>query len=343
MEWLDAMRGCTMLLVVAYHVATMGMGIVEKTSSSLSLLALFRMPLFFFVSGFLAYKADMAWTTGRLGMAMWKKVKIQMIPTAVFFCAFIVIRKPHFWPALMGALQSPTKGGYWFTWALLVMFIAYYLFAFLEQKLRWGGRAVFVLWGAALCLYEWAYLPKLFTFPHEGFMKASSLLEVCYFAHWFFFGNIVRRHWERAERLFDSRWLFPLLVGVAFVGCADYFRWHTLRMGWANLPRTLAMYSLVLVVVMTFRHYRDFFSQRTRVGRGLQYVGVRTLDIYLIHYIVLPKMGGVGALFNENRPNVVLETALSVAVGLLVVAFCCGVSHVLRVSPFLKKHLFGRR
>ena len=58
LEWLDAMRGFTMILVVAYHVAQFGFDQTVKHSSSLSFLMLFRMPLFFFVSGFLAYKAS---------------------------------------------------------------------------------------------------------------------------------------------------------------------------------------------------------------------------------------------------------------------------------------------
>ena len=39
MHWLDAMRGLTMLLVVAYHVAVFAFGQNEKTSSSLPFLA----------------------------------------------------------------------------------------------------------------------------------------------------------------------------------------------------------------------------------------------------------------------------------------------------------------
>ena len=34
MEWLDAMRGLTMILVVAYHVAQISFGVSERTSSS---------------------------------------------------------------------------------------------------------------------------------------------------------------------------------------------------------------------------------------------------------------------------------------------------------------------
>ena len=55
LEWLDALRGFTMILVVAYHTVE-GFGLEVKASSSMRFLILFRMPLFFFVSGFLAYK-----------------------------------------------------------------------------------------------------------------------------------------------------------------------------------------------------------------------------------------------------------------------------------------------
>ena len=57
LEWLDAMRGFTMILVVAYHVSTDGFAQNIKHSSALSFFVLFRMPLFFFVSGFLAYSS----------------------------------------------------------------------------------------------------------------------------------------------------------------------------------------------------------------------------------------------------------------------------------------------
>ena len=38
LEWLDALRGFTMILVVAYHVSTNGFGEVEKSSMALPFL-----------------------------------------------------------------------------------------------------------------------------------------------------------------------------------------------------------------------------------------------------------------------------------------------------------------
>ena len=108
MEWIDAMRGFTMILVVAYHVSIQGFGEVEKASSALPLLVLLRMPLFFFISGFLSYKPDMNWTTGRLGMMIWKKVKIQVLPTIVFLLISLIMRYKYLGDGIEYAITSPT-------------------------------------------------------------------------------------------------------------------------------------------------------------------------------------------------------------------------------------------
>ena len=76
LEWLDALRGFTMILVVANHVAGMGFGMAPKISSSMQFLIMFRMPLFFFVSGFLAYRATQVWDLKNLGSLLLKKIRV---------------------------------------------------------------------------------------------------------------------------------------------------------------------------------------------------------------------------------------------------------------------------
>ena len=185
LEWLDALRGFTMILVVAYHICLMGFKENARFSPSMTFLVLFRMPLFFFISGFLAYKADFNWTRGRLGMMIWKKFKIQVIPTVVFMIAAAVVLKPKFWPGIEDMLSSPTKGGYWFTWTLLIMFIIYYLFDYITTRLHWHTWVpVFLLWLVAVGVYATCYMPLWFSYakghnPREAdFLDATSLGQV---------------------------------------------------------------------------------------------------------------------------------------------------------------------
>lgn len=345
MEWLDAMRGFTMILVVSYHVAQMGFGQSEKISASLPFLVLFRMPLFFFVSGFLAYKSRWIWNIASFCSLTWKKIKVQVLPALVFLCAFLVLKsKMPFWDGFMKCMASPTKGGYWFTWVLLQMFIIYYVVAWIAQKMKNSNVPIWILWAICLFGYLTLYLPKEFgKWYKTDFMMYSSFFETLKFMHFFVMGNLVHRYWDKVQRLFDAKWFFPLIATLAFFCCADIFKWHTMKMEWTNLPKTTAMYTLMFMVIMFFRHYQDSFTKQTRLGRTLQYIGVRTLDIYLLHFILMPKLPMVGPWLNEYHPNFVLDVTLSVSVALVVIAFCCLVSNILRVSPLFKEYLFGRK
>lgn len=357
MEWLDAMRGFTMMLVVSYHVAQMGFGESEKLSASLPFLVLFRMPLFFFVSGFLAYKSRFVWTAASFASLTLKKLKVQVIPALVFLCVFLIFKaKTPFPDAFLHAMKSPTKDGYWFTWVLLQMFVIYYVVAALAQRLgsrnaspESGGKKgshvpVVILWVAALVAYLSLFMPVTFgKWYKTDFMMYSSFYETLKFFHFFLMGNIVHRYWDRVQRLFDSRWFFPVVATLALLSCADFFKWHTLTGQWTNLPKTTAMYTLMLMVLMVFRHYGECLTQDKKIGYALQYIGTRTLDIYLLHFILLPRIPEVGKWLNAHQPNFVIDITLSMSMALIVIAFCLLVSNVLRTSPLLKEWLFGRK
>ncbi len=328
-----------MILVVAYHVAQVSFGESEKLSSSLPFLVLMRMPVFFFVSGFLAYNVRFQWTVPNTLRLTWKKIRVQVIPAFVFLCVFIVLRKTDFWHSFVLCMRSPTKGGYWFTWVLLQMFLIYYMVCLASKNRNWP---VWVLWVVSVLVYETMYMPKYFTYHKDLFFFFSSLIKTMEFMQFFLFGNLVHRYWRQVQKIFDSPWFFPIVVVLAFLCCADFFRWHYMRKMWTNLPRTLSMYLLVTILVMFFRHYEAWFTKDKAIGRGIQYIGTRTLDIYLLHYILLPSIPCLGVWLNANQPNFIVDVVLSLTVALVVIVFCLLISNILRISPFLRLHLFGK-
>lgn len=341
-----------MILVVAYHVAQFGFQENEKTSAALPFLVLFRMPLFFFVSGFLAYKVRYEWNIGNALSMTWKKLKIQVIPALVFLCICITLKpKVQFWDELLVCMRSATKGGYWFTWVLLQMFVIYYtasVFGHYFKKglkdtiwltaIGWGS-----LWFLSVAAYETLYMPKVFTYHQDKFFDYTSLVQTIRFMQFFLLGNIVHRYWTQVQRLFKTAWFFPLIMMIAFVCCADIYKWHTMKLMWTNLPRTTAMYALLTLVVMFFHYYQQWFTTERFIGRSLQYIGQRTLDIYLLHFMLIPAIPPVGAWLNDNHPNFVLDIVLSASVALVVIGFCLVISNLLRISPFFRLYLFGRK
>ena len=349
LHWLDALRGFTMILVVANHVAQQAFFQLPKLSSSLPFLLLFRMPLFFFISGFLAYKAGLVWNVRVLRDLSLKKIRVQLVPTVVFFTLFMALIPAHFWESVLEGLHSSMKSGYWFTLVLLYMLLIYYVFCYIESKLRLPSwLPITILLIISLLCYETCYLPRTFSWaqgykgtPNE-FMCYSSVVELFRYFPFFLYGNIVHRYWSQTQRLMDSRWFFPVLIVIVILSTMDVLKWHTLRMEWTNIPRTLAMFCLLTIAFMYFRHYQDYFSQQTWIGRSLQYIGRRTLDIYVLHFFFMPNLPDIGTFFNEHKHNFVIDTTMSVVVALLIIGFCIITSNILRISPFFKKYLFGR-
>ena len=349
-EWIDAMRGFTMICVVANHVQILSFEQTFGMSSTMPFLVMFRMPLFFFISGFLVYKASTVWSFSNFLKMVGKKVRIQIIPTIVFFCAALVLFHPQkLGETLVSWFHSPMKGGYWFTIALLYMFIIYYIFEFIEHRFKKVGfLPICILWILSLCVYETCFMPKYFEWasgrriPYTGWLNDTSFIEVMKYFHFFIYGNIVHRYWDKVEKIYDKKGFILAIMILAVLSSMEYIKLHLLHQQWANISRTISMYSLLTIVFLFFRYYQESFTKQRRLGRCLQYIGTRTLDVYLIHYLFLPTLPMVGAFFNSHRNNFVIELSASLIVATLVIGMCLLTSNILRISPFLKKYMFGR-
>ena len=112
-EYIDAMRGFTMILVVYSHVCMFCFG--DYFMAFNKVLFLLRLPCFFFISGWLFYKIGRIWDMTTARQVISKKFMVQIIPTVIFLALH---ERTQFFHQL-GAF----KGGYWFTFALFEYFI----------------------------------------------------------------------------------------------------------------------------------------------------------------------------------------------------------------------------
>lgn len=122
-EYLDAMRGFTILLVVMWHVSYFGMGFAGSDAFSLQLYAFvpILMPLFFFVSGFVMYKAAFQWNYSNTAHFLKEKLPMLVISPLIFMVAMSLVKGSD----IVSAIYDSRKGGYWFTFALFEYFLIY--------------------------------------------------------------------------------------------------------------------------------------------------------------------------------------------------------------------------
>ena len=73
----------------------------------------------------------------------------------------------------------------------------------------------------------------------------------------------------------------------------------------------------------------------------LQYVGKRTLDIYLLHYFFLPRFLMEYAPQLQVYDSRFLEFVVIMTLSIIILLFCLITSYIIRLSPFLGHYLFG--
>ena len=94
---------------------------------------------------------------------------------------------------------------------------------------------------------------------------------------------------------------------------------------------------------MIFTCFRLFspWLEKIHLSKPLQYVGTRTLDIYLLHYFFLPRFLTPYASRLQAFDNQFVEFVVILGIALVVLAITLLASYIIRLSPFLGHYLFG--
>lgn len=340
--YIDAMRGFTMILVVYSHICSMCFG--DAWMGWNDVFFLFRLPCFFFISGWLFEHVGRQWDTITIKQTIRHKFMVQIVPTVIFL---LILAPPPLFFSRLGA----TKGGYWFTFLLFIFFVLHIFLCWITKKMPARKQEVVMLLIAILimvasCLYEANYLRH---FSQMGW--GTSLMGFLSFRLWrfylfFYLGTLVKRHFVAFIQWTNKLWLMALIV-IGFVAIAvrphsddaitQYFIFSIGGILGMTLVFTLfrCLYTSPLL-----SPYSSIFHHPSSI---LKFVGTRTLDIYLLHYFFLPRFLLSYADKLHAYDSKLIEFLVAMLLALVVVAICLLVSYIIRLSPFLGHYLFGAK
>ena len=324
-EYIDAMRGFTMILVVFAHVCHFCLG--DSRMGGNAVFILFRLPCFFLISG---------WLFEPIAQRPFKEVAkhkamVQLLPTFIFL--LLLAPPPEFFHQL-GAV----KGGYWFTFALFEFFILYMTMVRASRRLT----PIFAITLTLVSFIYSRYYNSIRSAADESVLMLMDFLGFLSVITWRFFIFFYLGTWIR--RNFDAfiRWTSkPAVIGlitVAFLLTASTSHHDNLLF---EIFRFYGGGITGMIMVFTFFRLSVSWLNRWRISKPLQYVGTRTLDIYLLHFFFLPRflIAYAGQLAEYN--NRLFEFGYIMAVSLVVLAISLVASYVIRLSPFLGHYLFG--
>lgn len=352
LDFIDGLRGVTMILVVYWHVLVMSLNVTTYTAMTLQL---FRMPLFFFISGFFAY--SFAFDRSKLKKRLSNRWHRQLLPTAFIFIGFILFETTYvgnhdgaaeflgsFFNSAIKNATSEFKSGYWFTFVLVEVFCIFALINYLLSSLKVSrGRqgVVFLLLAAIFGMAEWGFSQAVTPKSPEALRSVCELFSLTHLMKYqvfFYLGAAARCYDRQIWRLLSRR---AVGIGVALLTFAVF--WYTPRF---RVPLGVfygAACTGILFSITLFLYLRRFFNGHHAIGRLLKYIGKNTLPIYLFHYFIIRMMRDLDLpwLTAGIKAGAWAEIPIVALISIGIVLTVLGVDALLKIKPRIHKIIFA--
>lgn len=327
-EYFDLLKGIAIFMVVMGHALTMCVRGLDA-AFLFKLIGQVHMPVFFFISGYLTYKAnaDKQFITPGL-----KKRFIQLI------IPFFVITPLWVWYFPHSGLQSPLsdnlpdllraywKDGYWFTLCLFELCLIYIPISTILQRLKGIFPQIVVLLAAygILIALSITFADEEANVDYVGFGLLARFFPV------FMMGVMANHMKEAFNRLVHNQW--ALAIAMVVFGVSLYsvvYPWDIWGtdmasmwpvIGFATIPVmhfALILVAIALVEPWSLKEYRTEGKTPSAIARYFNFLGHESLGIYLLHYFFLFPLTDLQEPLKELGMAVVPLVALS-----MVVAFC---------------------
>lgn len=264
-QYLDCMRGFTMILVVYSHLIIFGYQVEGSSLMNWFSIAV-MMPLFFWISGYLAYTS---FSYHKLigGGKLKRRLLCQLLPT------FVMLSLHELWIGhhdFSGFTNTP-KNGYWFTIVLFQLFLFYAGLECLLDNFHASRRKKAIVYAIiAMGLYRIGYFFPVIS--HNSIAPVLSLPFFTEYAPFFCFVIICKMYNDKYIQWFTNKWVASgclLIFALAYI------------LAW---PKTICNFTAIVFINAAFHHYQGFFNSETTVGKTLSYIGRNTLPIYFLHY-----------------------------------------------------------
>lgn len=325
------MRGFTMLLVLISHIHVFCYGDPRFDSYNYIFLKV-RMPLFFFISGWVLNNLKNDSFISLLHFII-KKFRVQIISTSIFFIIYIYI----FDYTLVDSLLDYQKYGYWFTFVLFIYFCFYGISKSLSFIIKNENISFIAICSIVMVIYFYTqydishYQSDL---PYKNLYGFLSIKQWRFYV--FFVMGLFCKKYINQFHLYTNNSIFMALVVCIF------FIFILADKHFLYLYRFIIEGATGVFIVYSFFRNNEIIFRKTNVfGKVLQLIGRRTLDIYLLHYFFLPRNLHMFGDYFRNNVNPSLEIVFSLGVSILVIAICLIVSQILRLSDFLSYIAFG--
>jgi fucose 4-O-acetylase-like acetyltransferase len=330
-EYIDQLKGVAILLVVVGHFIQINTA--DNTGDALfSAIYSFHMPLFMFISGYVAEKNTSTKIFSNYSKFLQKKATTLLLP---FFAWPLIVdqlffAKPEnlkFISIIHGLLVNPTQG-LWFLWYLFFLSVLYSIFLLISSRIK-ETPSLGVDIPVAILLFSFIlgiHLLGVVDYT-DAFMQ--------YFG--FYFIGVFTARYRWLNQLVMTPWIFYILLIIFILSCGQFSfndpAFHHLNI-WLAVKVMISITGIFSLYYITRK-----ISWNPVVNKNICFWGANSLVIYVTHgkmIHILPTeyfLPGLGTF-----PMILISLLFSIP----VIIGCLLMLNIIKLCPPLNLLLYGQ-
>lgn len=311
---LDYMKGIAIILVIMGHIVQFSMLI--HNSAVVNLFAIFHMPIFFAVSGFLSYKETENLDLSDFIKRFLKRSRVLLLPLVVWSVLYNIAE---------GNIQhvSYYRGEYWFFLALWWCDMLNEFVLYISKKIKNGLAVDFILYGT---IYALLVLCRVKNFNADGFLPIQN---VQYYFPFFVLGNFMKKKLT-IFRFFLNQYSYAIAFAIVIAGW--YFSYLQSYM--------LFAISGLGAIILTWMVCREI-NPGTKWAKYLSVAGKNTLPLYAIHYLFIAILPQTFHDMANVSMGFFFQFVIAFVYAAMVILLCLIMDRIISLNPITRMLLFG--
>lgn len=311
--YLDSMKGLAILLVVIGHVMQFSFG--KNPSDVVTMLSIFHMPIFFYISGYLLYKEPSSFKDMITRLA--KRAASLLVPYFVFLALWSIFSDVNY-------VSLVFMGGerYWFLWILfqLSIFFMFYGYTISGIKKDWIYITLLII-------------PYLFLILIKIFNMGGVNHLVTYYRY-FLIGFLCKKY-----SVFNNLMLRNEIVyATGFIMYFLQWRYSCLH----NMVLIFMGGIGAIVVLQRLFVVMERSHKSVSLLALLSKVGTKSLSVYVLHYYFIPDVERVVSVVLDVGNPFIWQLTLSLLLSVPIVAASIFIGQLIESNKYLNLLFFGK-
>lgn len=314
-HYFDQMKGLAILLVVIGHVMQFSFGYAQ--SDLVNMLGIFHMPIFFYISGYFAYKEIPSF------MGLMKRLERRAMSLAFPYISFVFLWCLFSETNVMGLLLGG-GGRYWFLYVLLLLSLFFMVGEYVIGKIKKDWLYI-VCWLLPYCMLIFLKI------KHIDIIPGGVTSHIVTYYRYFLIGYLCRKYIKLNTFLFKH----PMVYALAFI---FYFtQWY-----FCDSHQMLLIFAGGLGAIIVLQRFFELQTKQSKSMRLLEYMGENSLSIYVIHYFCIPDLSRtMYSLLDASNPFI-WHLLFSSSLSLVIIAMSVFVGRLIENNSYLRLVLLGK-